>query len=191
MGVPEDGTNGEKANALKPLLIIVLGCVLGVSVGLGLYTFVYAKGYSYLTNNPQACTNCHVMQEYYDAWIKSPHRSVAACNDCHTPHNFAGKYATKAENGFFHSLAFTSGRFPDNILIRARDFRVTEGTCRSCHAAITLAIAGPHNSATISCIRCHFDVGHSAADFVMSNQPESQSSAGEINSSEAGSHGVH
>ena len=32
-------------------------------VGLGLYTFVYAKGYSYLSNDPQGCANCHVMQE--------------------------------------------------------------------------------------------------------------------------------
>jgi cytochrome c nitrite reductase small subunit len=174
---------------LKPVLIILVGGLLGLTVGLGLYTFVYARGYSYLTNNPQACTNCHVMQEYYDAWLKSAHRSAAACNDCHTPHNFVGKYATKVENGFFHSLAFTSGRFPDNILIRERDYRVAEGTCRSCHAAITLAIAGPHNSASISCIRCHFDVGHSAADFVMSSQ--SGSSSTNNSASEVGSHGVH
>ena len=159
---------------MKPVVIIVLGALLGLTVGLGLYTFVYARGYAYLTNNPQACTNCHVMQEYYDAWLKSAHRSVAACNDCHTPHNFVGKYATKVENGFFHSLAFTSGRFPDNILIRDRDYRVTEGTCRSCHAAITLAIAGPHTSSSISCIRCHFDVGHSAADFVISNRERTE-----------------
>jgi cytochrome c nitrite reductase small subunit len=174
---------------MKPALVTVLGALLGLAIGLGLYTFVYASGYSYLTNNPQACTNCHVMQEYYDAWLKSGHRSVAACNDCHTPHNFVGKYATKVENGFFHSLAFTSGRFPDNILIRERDYRVTEGTCRSCHTAITLAIAGPHNSPTVSCIRCHFDVGHSAADFVISAQTES--STGNHSAREASTHGVH
>jgi cytochrome c nitrite reductase small subunit len=115
------------------------------------------------------------MQEYYDGWIKSAHRSVAACNDCHTPHNFFGKYATKLENGFFHSLAFTSGRFPDAIIIRDRDVRVAESTCRDCHSAITLGIAGPHASKGISCIRCHFDVGHSAASFVMGNPPENKS----------------
>lgn len=155
---------------MKSFPIIVLGVLIGLTAGLGLYTFVYAKGYSYLTNNPQACTNCHVMQEYYDAWEKSGHRAVAVCNDCHTPHNLVGKYLTKTENGFFHSLAFTSGRFPDNITIRERDYQVTESTCRSCHSAITLAIAGPHNTKTISCIRCHFDVGHSAAGFVMSDR---------------------
>jgi cytochrome c nitrite reductase small subunit len=155
---------------LKSIPIIVVGVLIGLTVGLGLYTLVYAKGYAYLTNHPQACTNCHVMQEYYDAWEKSGHRAVAGCNDCHAPHNLVGKYLTKAENGFFHSLAFTSGQFPDNITIRERDYRVTESTCRSCHAAITLAIAGPHNTETISCIPCHFDVGHSAAGFVMSDR---------------------
>jgi cytochrome c nitrite reductase small subunit len=150
---------------------VILGVLVGLVVGLGMYTFVYAKGYSYLTTNPQACTNCHVMQEYYDAWVKSSHRSVATCSDCHTPHNFVGKYAVKAENGFFHSLAFTSGRYPDNIEIRPRDARVTEGACRYCHQAITTAIVG-HSTKDMSCIRCHFNVGHSAASFVMSNRSE-------------------
>lgn len=178
---------------VKSALIIALGVLIGLAVGLGLYTFVYARGYAYLTNNPQACTNCHVMQEYYDAWLKSAHRSAAACNDCHTPHNFVGKYATKVENGFFHSLAFTSGRFPDNILIRPRDYRVTEGTCRSCHSAITQAIAGPHNQSSITCIRCHFDVGHSAADYVISSQSNSSSedSSSTKSASEASTHGIH
>ena len=160
---------------MKPLPIIVLGALVGAAIGLGLYTFVYAKGYSYLTNNPQACSNCHVMQEYYDGWVKSAHHTVAVCNDCHTPHTFAGKYATKMENVFFHSLAFTSGRFPDNIIIRERDFRVAESTCRDCHRAITTAIAGPHNTKTKTCIRCHFDVGHSAAGFVMSDRSQTSS----------------
>jgi cytochrome c nitrite reductase small subunit len=166
--------------AVKQVSIVLVAALVGVTVGLGFYTFVYARGYAYLTNNPQACANCHVMQEYYDAWIKSPHRAVAACNDCHTPHNFAGKYATKVENGFFHSLAFTSGRFPDNIFIRPRDERVTESTCRSCHEQITTAIAGPHNSNTISCIRCHFDVGHSAASYVIGS-PEASSLESNLN----------
>jgi cytochrome c nitrite reductase small subunit len=77
-------------------LILVLAILLGVVIGLGAYTFIYAKGYSYLTNNPAACANRHVMQAEYDAWQKSSHHSVATCNDCHTPHNLIGKYAVKA-----------------------------------------------------------------------------------------------
>ena len=70
---------------VQPLL--VAGIVFGLLVGLGLYTFVYARGASYLTNDPAACANCHVMSEQYDGWLKSSHHAVAVCNDCHTPHN--------------------------------------------------------------------------------------------------------
>src|SRR4029453_1464061 len=117
----------------------------------------YARGASYLTSDPKACTNCHVMQDYYDAWIKSPHRSVAACNDCHTPHALLPKYATKASNGWHHSFAFTSGRFPDVIRIRPVNLEVTEHACRSCHQSIVEAIdpTAGHGDGSTKCIRCH------------------------------------
>jgi hypothetical protein len=94
-------------------VFIAVAVLLGVVIGLGIYTFLYAKGYSYLTNNPEACANCHVMQAQYEGWLKSSHHSAATCNDCHTPHNIIGKYAVKADNGFWHSFYFTSGRYPD------------------------------------------------------------------------------
>ena len=153
------------------LSVLPLGVFLGAALGLGLYTFVYAKGYSYFSNNPRACANCHVMQDQYSAWLKSSHRSAATCNDCHTPHDLIGKYATKTTNGFFHSLAFTTGSFPEVIQIKSRNRRVTENSCRSCHAEITSAIVGPHRATEISCIRCHFGVGHSAAWFAMIDIP--------------------
>src|SRR5687768_13775722 len=109
---------------------ILLGLTLGLLSGVGGYTFIYARGASYLTNDPRACANCHVMQEQYAGWLNSSHRSVAVCNDCHTPDNFAGKYATKALNGFWHSFYFTAGGFPDPIRITPRNARVTEQTCR-------------------------------------------------------------
>jgi len=132
----------------------------GLVLGLGAYTFVYAKGYSYLSNNPAACANCHVMHEQHDGWLKSSHRSVATCNDCHTPHDLVGKYSTKALNGFFHSLAFTSGNYPDAIEIKERNRRVTEAACRYCHEDVVLAMDGPHQTRKVSCLRCHSTVGH-------------------------------
>jgi cytochrome c nitrite reductase small subunit len=47
--------------------LLIAGVVFGLLVGLGLYTFVYAQGASYLTNDPAACVNCHVMNEQYNA----------------------------------------------------------------------------------------------------------------------------
>ena len=46
------------------MLVVVVGLALGV----GASTFVYARGASYLTNDPAACVNCHVMREQY-GWI--------------------------------------------------------------------------------------------------------------------------
>src|SRR5688572_17989710 len=69
------------------VLALLLSVAIGGAAGLGAYTFMYAKGASYLTNNPAACANCHIMNDQYDGWIKSSHRSVAGCNDCHTPHS--------------------------------------------------------------------------------------------------------
>ena len=135
---------------------------LGVAVGLGLYTFVYAKGWSYLTNDPKACANCHVMNEQYDGWLKGSHRSVAVCNDCHVPHNLAGKYYTKARNGFWHSFYFTTQTFHEPIRATPGSRRVTEAACRYCHAAVVQAMGTPAHAGApdISCIRCHGSVGH-------------------------------
>jgi cytochrome c nitrite reductase small subunit len=140
---------------------MILGAALGAAVGTSGYTFLYAHGSSYLTDDPRACANCHIMRDHYDAWIKGSHRSVATCNDCHTPPGFFGKYTTKALNGFWHSFAFTTGRFPDPIRIKPRNHDVTERACRKCHADIVVAIDGPHGeSGVLECIRCHGSAGH-------------------------------
>ncbi|RKH39992.1 cytochrome c nitrite reductase small subunit [Corallococcus sicarius] len=149
-------------------LAIVFGTSLGVAVGLGGYTFVYAKGSSYLQDDPAACANCHIMTEQYDGWRKSSHHAVATCNDCHTPPGTIAKYATKASNGFWHSFYFTLGTFPDPIRIRPGNREVTESACRKCHSTIVEAIEAPagvdgtppaHEQQT-QCLTCHNSVGH-------------------------------
>jgi cytochrome c nitrite reductase small subunit len=145
-----------------PVAAIVVGGVVGLAIGVGAYTFVYAKGASYLTDDPAACANCHIMNEQLSGWVKSSHRSVAVCNDCHTPPGLVPKYVTKAENGFWHSFAFTTGRFHEPIQITPRNRAVTESACRKCHADIVAAIEGPPSvdAKPLSCIRCHRSVGH-------------------------------
>ena len=168
-------------------MALVAALLVGTAAGLGLFTFGYARGYSYLGHDPAACANCHVMNEHYAAWMKGSHRAVATCNDCHTPHALIPKYMVKARNGFWHSFYFTVGGYPDPLRITEGNRRVTENACRSCHAEITEAIdyaasgsAAPMRLATrtsaaprrrrrttraragepISCIRCHRYVGH-------------------------------
>ena len=142
------------------LIGVVLGAAIGIAGGIGGYTFVYARGASYLTNDPAACANCHIMNEQYDAWQKSSHHTVAVCNDCHTPHGIGPKYLTKGLNGFWHSYAFTLGGHPDPLRITARNARVTEGACLKCHADMVEAMQAGQPPTSLSCIRCHRDVGH-------------------------------
>lgn len=139
--------------------------LMGTAIGLGAFTFVYAKGASYLTSDPAACANCHIMEEHYSAWLKSSHHNVAGCNDCHTPHDLVGKYTVKASNGFWHSFAFTTGRFPDPLRIKPGNRAVTEGACRGCHTVVTQVIDegsahGGDDDQSVQCTRCHNDVGH-------------------------------
>jgi cytochrome c nitrite reductase small subunit len=144
------------------LTVILMTTLLGVALGIGVYTFAYAKGWSYLTNNPQACANCHVMNEQYDGWLKSSHRSVAVCNDCHVPHGLAGKYYTKARNGFWHSFYFTTQTFHEPIRATPKSRAIAEAACRRCHAIVVQAMGTPDHvgSRDVSCIRCHGSVGH-------------------------------
>jgi cytochrome c nitrite reductase small subunit len=161
--VKTDPPQGTRAHATRvtALLAVAIALTIGLTVGIGSYTFVYAKGASYLSNDPKACANCHIMQDHLNGWIKSSHRSVATCNDCHTPSGLIPKYFTKAEHGFFHSLAFTTGEFHEPIQIKGRSLRVTENACRKCHQNVVHEMEAVKTDETpISCVRCHADVGH-------------------------------
>lgn len=139
---------------------ICAGVAIGVATGGGLYTFVYARGVSYLSEDPRACINCHIMRDHYDAWLNSSHRAVATCNDCHTPPGLFPKSANKAKNGFFHSLHFTTGKFPDPLRITPSNRDVTESACRKCHAEITHVIEPRRGGERLPCLQCHAEVGH-------------------------------
>lgn len=143
----------------------IAAVLVGVTAGVGAYTVVYARGLSYLTNDPNACVNCHVMRDNFDSWTRSSHHAVAVCNDCHTPHDFVGKYYVKARNGWHHSKAFTLQDFHEPIAITPFNRGVTQEACRSCHADIVAAIDS-HGAGEdgLDCIRCHRSVGHFELD---------------------------
>lgn len=136
--------------------------MVGIVAGLGAFTFGYGQGASYLSNNPKGCANCHVMQSHYDSWQHSSHQHVAVCNDCHLTHHPITKWFVKADNGFFHSLAFTLENYHDPIQIKPRNRRVTQTACMHCHSDFvheTTLPAKPEYQ-TLSCVHCHSDVGH-------------------------------
>jgi cytochrome c nitrite reductase small subunit len=142
--------------------VIVLLPLLGVPLGVGAFTFVYAKGFSYLSTDPKACVNCHIMNPQYDAWMKSGHRHAATCVDCHLPAHGIAKWLAKGDQGFRHSLAFTLQNFHEPIAITAGDRVIVADNCRRCHADLVHAMAAGSDAGTelIDCLHCHADAGH-------------------------------
>lgn len=136
--------------------------ILGLTAGMGIFTFGYGKGASYLSNDPSACANCHVMSDHFESWTNSSHKNVATCNDCHLSHHPVGKWVTKADNGFFHSLAFTTGDFHEPIQIKQRNREVTQKACLYCHEDfVHNMLPEEPGGDMLYCIQCHTDVGHS------------------------------
>lgn len=134
----------------------------GALLGLGGYTVHYAEGLSYLSSDPRACVNCHIMRDPYDSWRKSTHHAVARCVDCHLPHDFIGKYKAKIRNGYFHSKGFTLQDFPEPIRITPPNAAILHRNCVECHESLVSGILtahGPHPE-EVSCVRCHRTVGH-------------------------------
>ncbi len=151
------------SSAVATILCLLIGLLSGV----GTFTFGYGQGASYLSDDPKGCANCHVMQEYFDTWQNSSHHHVAVCNDCHLSHHPIGKWVTKADNGFFHSLAFTLQDYDDPIEIKPRNRRITQNACLDCHKDFVHAMMPASSDADseasqsmLSCVHCHADVGH-------------------------------
>ena len=142
---------------------LFLSAIVGVLFGVSGFTFIYAKGHSYLSSDPTACVNCHVMRSQYDGWLKSSHHAVAVCTDCHMPEGLLSKYITKAENGFLHSKAFTLQDYLDPIQIRPSSLQIANSACLKCHGEMTSELS-VHRSVVAGeselCTHCHADVGH-------------------------------
>lgn len=156
----EQASARRRRRLAVPILLVIVG-LFGAIVGLGSYTFIYAKGFAYLSDDPAACVNCHVMREVFDAWNHSSHKAVAVCNDCHMPHNsIVAKYAVKAINGFNHSLAFTTGNFPEPIQITPFNRDIVQQSCLYCHGSVVAMMGHTAGSEPTDCLRCHSRVGH-------------------------------
>ncbi len=166
MQTPDTSQNSSqpaKRKYWKIVIPLLAWILMGSVVGGGAFTFQYGHGTSYLSSASESCANCHVMQDHYDAWVKSTHHHVAKCNDCHAPHDMVGKWYCKGRNGFFHSLAFTTQDFHEPIMIKQYNRQVVEDNCRYCHADFTHSIdtgVSQEKLEPLDCIRCHRGVGH-------------------------------
>lgn len=141
-------------------LPLLTALAVGVLAGVGFATFDYAEGTSYLSTDPAACANCHIMRSQYDSWQKSSHHTVATCVDCHLPADFVGKYVAKSVNGWNHSRAFTMQDFPEPILITAKNAAILHDNCVRCHADFVHDQVGVFAEESPRCVKCHATVGH-------------------------------
>jgi len=139
---------------------VFLSVLIVFITALSAYTFFYARGTSYLSDDPRACANCHIMRSHFDDWNRSSHKAAASCNSCHVPDGFLAHWAIKAVDGLKHSFAFTTGFFEEPIRITAFDRRIAAANCLRCHETITSAIAVDAHGRKTDCLRCHRHVGH-------------------------------
>lgn len=142
--------------------------VLGIFSGLGFYVLYISNAVSYLSDKPETCVNCHVMNSYYATWQRGSHGKVATCNDCHVPQdNFFRKYWFKANDGLRHATYFTMRWEPQVIQIKQAGKDAVQENCIRCHSNLIHPIAlRSINNATVEdqtqkyCWECHRQTPH-------------------------------
>ena len=141
--------------------------LLGIAVGFSFYLFYISKAWSYLSDNPATCVNCHIMAPQYATWFHSAHKK-AVCNDCHVPHNNVfNKYYFKGKDGLRHATIFTLRMEPQVIFIKEAGKEVVQQNCIRCHER---ALSGIHDKNLNSsqaeetenrlCWNCHKETPH-------------------------------
>ncbi|MFD2726458.1 cytochrome c nitrite reductase small subunit [Hyunsoonleella rubra] len=141
---------------------------MAVVIGLGLFMAKESRVISYMSDNPQACVNCHVMTPMYNSWMHSSHREYANCNDCHVPHNNVfNKYYFKAKDGLYHASVFTARMEPDVIEMKEASQEVVQNNCIRCHVQQVTqtkydSYIDDHreNRTGRQCWSCHVNVPH-------------------------------
>ncbi len=110
--------------------------LLGVSAGLGVVIARISRMHSYLSDAPEVCINCHVMNSAYATWRQGSHGLVTRCVDCHLPHNNpVAKLAFKGWDGMKHTYVFTLRLEPQVLELSSEGVHVVQGNCVRCHSA--------------------------------------------------------
>jgi cytochrome c nitrite reductase small subunit len=147
-------------------LPVIILC--GIIVGLGISIMQIANATSYLSDDPKACINCHIMTPEYSTWQHSSHRERANCNDCHVPHNnIIRKYFFKAQDGLRHATIFTLRKEPQVIHIGDAGKTVVQENCLRCHIKQVNPISATNvngknfkHGEGMLCWGCHREIPH-------------------------------
>ncbi len=126
-----------------PAFVILIG--LG---GVGVYKGVSA--FDYMENNPNFCKACHTMEDAWNKWYTSEHKSQT-CHDCHK---------TTIIEGAEQLIKFSLNQ-PEKV---SKHAIVTDEQCKNCHESGNprwrqVANTAGHNihaeEQNISCVKCH------------------------------------
>lgn len=144
-------------------VIIISGLLAGVFI----YLVYISRAYSYMSDDPSACMNCHIMAPQYATWNHSSHREWTNCNDCHVPHNnVVNKYWFKAKDGLRHATIFTLRKEPQVIMIKEEGKHVVQDNCIRCHSH--LLNARHHAQMDRQCWECHRETPHGRVNSISS-----------------------
>lgn len=143
-----------------------------IAIGMFVYVVNASKALSYLSSDPKACINCHVMNTQYATWQHSAHAQRATCIECHLPTNegMLAKYIAKAKDGWNHSVAFTLNTYDNAIKISDDGAKRVQKNCISCHQSVTSTLVSnsdqyhnfenPEVATGRKCWSCHKGVPH-------------------------------
>ncbi len=143
--------------------------ITGAFVGLFIYSFTVSRAYSYLSDNPRTCVNCHLMSPYYATWTHSSHGRNTTCIDCHVPHNnIFNKYFFKAKDGLRHSAVFTIRGEKTALQAIPASSQVIMNNCIRCHEQLNTEFVKTgrmdfkemKKNNGHACWDCHRDVPH-------------------------------
>ncbi len=149
--------------------VLPLFMIGGVIAGLGGYAVYMSRVHVYLSDDPAACINCHIMTPYYQTWDHSSHGRRATCNDCHVPHdNVFKQYAFKAKDGLLHASVFTLRAEPLAIRPREESYEVIMNNCIRCHTQLNtefvktgmISYTEAKEGKGLTCWDCHTDIPH-------------------------------
>ncbi len=156
-------------NRIPSKMILPFFIAGGLLAGIGAYAVYMSRAHSYLSDDPSACVNCHIMTPYYQSWNHSSHAQWANCNDCHVPHNnVVSKYAFKAMDGLYHAAVFTVNGEPQTIRPREASNNVIMENCIRCHTQLNtdfvktgmITYTEAKHGEGKACWDCHTQVPH-------------------------------
>jgi len=150
----------------QKIIAIIFG---GIICGLGGYTAYASRFGSYMSDDPAACVNCHIMAPYYATWNHSSHARNTTCNDCHVPHdNAAKKWWFKGMDGMRHAAIFTMRGESQVIQATDKSASVIMDNCVRCHEQLNtefvktgrISYHQAEAGAGKACWDCHKEVPH-------------------------------